>query len=169
MKTRARAVRLVLALACVAVVATCLPMTSASAATVTMSGTPGQVYEGTHYIHCNNNYSSPSISVEGVQTWASVAGGIQKVGASVTLFKWTNTGWTQVGFQSLGYNWTRLNYGAVSFGPASWSLGSHGYYKAEVTVQWVTQYNGFIGQSIIRPAVPADFSASYAYNGYCWA
>jgi hypothetical protein len=156
---------LVLALTVVAIALS----TPAGAAMVVTYGKPGSVDEPAHYIHCNNNSTNPSIWVEGVQTRASPVGGVQKVGASVTLFKWTGSNWVQVGFQTLGFNWTRVGYGKVSFGPASWSLGSHGYYKAEVKVQWVTQYDAFIGASFIVPDNAADFSASYAYPASCWA
>jgi hypothetical protein len=168
-KHRVRTAILAFAVAGLAAVAmAAAPTTPAGAATQTLWGAPGAIYEGAHYIHCNNG-ASPSIWVEGVQTWASPVGGYQRVGADVILFKWTNAGWTEVGRQALGFNFTRVGYGSVSFGSAAWNLSSHGYYKADIRVQWVNQYGGLIGQNIIQPAVPGDFSAWYAYNGYCWA
>jgi hypothetical protein len=145
----------------------------ADAATVTPKGSPGSVYEPLYYIHCNSS-SSPSLWVEGVQTWASPAySGPQKVGAGVYLYKMTSSGgWTLVGSQALGAGWTQVGYGAVSFRAASWSLGSHGYYTAVVQVQWLNQYGGFLGDATIRPSQPGDFTAYNAWYGwpaYCYA
>ena len=147
--------------------------TPAEAATVTPQGSPGSVFEGPRYIHCNSA-SSPSLGVEGVQTWASPAyGGPQTVSAWVYLYKMTSSGgWSLVGSQALGWNWTRVGYGAVSFRPASWSLGSHGHYTAVVQVRWLNEYGGFLGEATIRPSQPGDFNAYNAWYGwpaYCYA
>jgi hypothetical protein len=145
----------------------------AEAETITSQGSPGSVYESLPYVHCNSS-GTPSLWVEGVQTWASPAyGGAQKVGAWVYLYKMTSSGgWNLVGSQALGWNWTRVGYGAVSFRDAGWSLSSHGYYTAVVQVRWSNEYGGFLGEAIIRPSQPDDFAAANAWYGwpaYCHA
>jgi hypothetical protein len=158
-----------------------LSVSSAQAATVSSTGSPGSVYESSYYIHCNTG-TYPSLSVDGVQTWASPAyGGSQRVGVIAYLYRWNSTTarWDSVGKQGLGTSWTRSGYGAVSFGYAFWDLtsvayvaggSSHGYFTAVLQVQWGDENGRLLGESLIRPSVRADFSASYAYAGnpgYC--
>jgi hypothetical protein len=137
----------------------------ANARTLESWGSPGSVHEDNYYIHCNYT-STPSLWVEGVQTWASPAYiGTQKVGAWVDLYKLTSSGWSKVGYYPLGSSWTHPATGSISFGPANWSLGGHGYYTAYVRVQWLNQYGGLLGQRTIIPNQPYDFTASYAWAG----